>query len=267
MNTMKNLAGNDVSIFLFRFDLSGKGIDFVINEGIAADMYEDVDEKLMPLAHACGETLSRYKELSAGSTIMDGNILITGEFEVMLSRGLGKYFPETEKQALFGDAKRIADLLVEVMDRRTEEEKKGKHLDPIQNTPPRKPFPPDPVKLKSGLRRLGEDKRLRSQTQWAIEGKRLRPGLKRLRPEDLPPGVMASQSYDQRGHCLTFEHNALGELGRIVLIKVREGQMLIQAELHIGQEPADTPTTGRKQRLFEQIVATVNDRFQENFPE
>jgi hypothetical protein len=174
MNIMKNLGGNDVSIFLFRFDISGKGIDFVINEGIAADMYDDVDEKLMPLAHACGETLSRYKALSVGSTIMDGNILITGEFEVMLSRGLGKHFPETEKQALFGDAKRIADLLVEVMDRRTEEEKKGKHPDPIPNTPPRKPSHPDPAKLKRGLRQLGEDKRLRSQAQWAFEEKRVR---------------------------------------------------------------------------------------------
>lgn len=64
MNIMKNLAGNDVSIFLFRFDMSGNGVDFVMNEGIAADMYEDVDEKLIPLAHACCETLSRYKELS-----------------------------------------------------------------------------------------------------------------------------------------------------------------------------------------------------------
>jgi hypothetical protein len=267
MNTMKNLAGNDVSIFLFRFDISGNGIDFVMNEGIAADMYEDVNEKLMPLAHACGETLSRYRQLSATSIIMDGNILASGEFEVMLSRGLGKYFPEAEKQALFGDAKRIADLLVTVMDRRTKEGQERKPPNPPTSRKPLPPSPPDPMKLKQGLEQLGEDKRRRSQAQCAFEGKRKRPGLKPLRSEDLPPGVKASRGYDQRGHCLTFEHYTLGALGKIVLIKIREGRMLVQAELHIGQESTDAPTAKRKRRLFEQIVKTVNDGFQENFPE
>src|SRR5262249_12322522 len=82
MNNLKNLAGNDASIFLFRFEVFGNGISFVLNEGIASDMYEDVDEKLKPLAHACCETLVRYKHLSVSTTIMDGTILATGEFEV-----------------------------------------------------------------------------------------------------------------------------------------------------------------------------------------
>ncbi len=142
-----------------------------------------MDEKLKPLVHACCETLLRYKALSVSATLMDGNILTSGEFEVMLSRGLGKYFPPAEKQALFADAKRIADLLATVMDRRTREAKKGK-----RPRPSRQPAPPDPVKLKRGLGRLGEAKRLRAEAQWAAEGKRVRPSLKRLRPEDLPPG-------------------------------------------------------------------------------
>jgi hypothetical protein len=37
MNNLKNLAGNDVSLFLFRFELRGNGIDFVVNQAIAAD--------------------------------------------------------------------------------------------------------------------------------------------------------------------------------------------------------------------------------------
>jgi hypothetical protein len=41
---LKNIAGNEVSIFLFRFELRGRGIDFVLNEAIAADMYPEVDE-------------------------------------------------------------------------------------------------------------------------------------------------------------------------------------------------------------------------------
>jgi hypothetical protein len=107
MNPLKNLAGNAVSIFLFRFELRSKGIDFVLNQAIAADMYPDVDAKLQPLAHACCETLLRYKHLSVSNIIMDGNILATGEFEVMLSKGLGRHLAETEKEQLFQDAKRI----------------------------------------------------------------------------------------------------------------------------------------------------------------
>jgi hypothetical protein len=30
MENLKNLAGNDVALFLFRFVLRGKGIDFVL---------------------------------------------------------------------------------------------------------------------------------------------------------------------------------------------------------------------------------------------
>src|SRR5262245_39625255 len=107
MHRLKNLAGNDVSIFLFRFDLRGNGIDFVVNQAIAADMYQDVDEKLKPLAHTCCETLSRYRHLSVSTTIMDGNILATGEFEVMLSKGLGSSFVEDEKQQLFQSSRNL----------------------------------------------------------------------------------------------------------------------------------------------------------------
>ena len=130
MNNGKNLAGNDVSIFLFRFELSGNGIHFVLNEAIAVDMYPDVDKKLKPLAHACCETLLRYRHLSVSNTIIDGNILATGEFEVMLSKGLGRHVAETEKQQLFQDAKNIADLLVAVMDRKTQEDTEGKRQSP-----------------------------------------------------------------------------------------------------------------------------------------
>jgi hypothetical protein len=69
----ENIAGNEVSIFLFRFELRGRGIDFVLNEEIAADVYPDVDEELKPLVHACCETLLRYQRLSVSDTIMDGN--------------------------------------------------------------------------------------------------------------------------------------------------------------------------------------------------
>src|SRR5438309_966687 len=231
MNHLKNVAGNDVSIFLFRFEVIGNGINFVLIKGIASDMYEDVDEKLKPLAHACCETLVRYKHLSISSIIMDGNILDTGEFEVMLSKGLGRHFAETEKQQLFQDAKSIADLLIAVMDRRTKEEKEG-----LKQRQPPVQYPQNPTNIKKGLEALGKAKRIKAEVQWLAEGKRVRPGLKQLRPEDLPPGVKASRGYDHRGHCLIFEHETLGELGEIVLIKIHDGKMLIQAELYKGQD-------------------------------
>ena len=185
---MKNLAGNTVSLFLFRFELRGHGIDFVVNQAIAADMYPEVDEQLKPLAHACCETLVRYKHLSVTPTIMDGNLLATGEFEVMLSRGLGKYFADEEKQQLFQDANSIADLLIEVMDRRTKEEREGKQPN---SSHPRSSQRPKPIK--KGLEELGEAKHLQAELQWLAEGQRIRPGLQPLRPEDLPPGVTAAR--------------------------------------------------------------------------
>jgi hypothetical protein len=88
-----------------------------------------------------------------------------------------------------------------------------------------------------------------------------------LRPEDLPPGVTASRGYDHRGHCLIFEGKILGELGKIVLIKIREGQMLIQAEIYKGQDDMQAPLIEKKKHVLEQVVATVNNCFDENFPE
>ncbi len=268
---LKNLAGNDVAIFLYRFVLRGDdGIDFVMNEGIAADMYGDVNENLSPLVHACSETLLRYKHLSVTPEIMDGSILTTGQFEVMLSRGLGDRFQKKEKQELFNDAKRIADLLVEVMDRRTKEAKKGKHPDPVPDTSSRgssPPGPPDPAKLKEGLQKLGEEKDLRDKAKWSFEGKKVRPGLRRLRPEDLPPGVTASRGYDQRGHCLTFSHETLGELGKIVLIPVGENRTMIHADFLLASEDPNSPSAKNRMDVFEKVVAVVNGGFLENFPE
>lgn len=117
MANMRNIAGNDVSIFLFRFEQHPRGIDFVLNEAIAEDMQPDIEARLAPLVDACGRALMRHMHLSIGNIIMDGNILTTGQFEVMLSTGLGRFFEDVEKARLFKNAKSIADLLTEVMDR------------------------------------------------------------------------------------------------------------------------------------------------------
>jgi hypothetical protein len=254
--SLKNIAGNDVSIFLFRFELRGHGIDFVLNEAIAEDMYPDIDDKMKPLVHACCETLLRYKHLSVSNTIMDGNFLVTGEFEVMLSQGLGRHFAPVEKQRLFQDAKAIADLLGMVMDRGTQEQRQG-----IQRNPLPIERTPNPRKINKGLEELGNARLLEDELRWIAEGQTIRPGLKRLHPDDLPRDVTASRGYDHRGLCYVFEHKQYGELGRIVLIKVGEQEMLLQADLYTGQEKQESIIAKTKKQLFEQVVATVNDGF------
>ena len=255
---MKNLAGNPVSIFLFRFVIHGDSIDFVLNESIAEDLSQDIDEKIKPLIHACCETLLRYRHLNIGHTIMDGNILEDGGFEVMLSKGLGRHFAAQEKQNLFQDAKHIADLLMEVMDRATKALNQGKYVrQPLKH-------PQSPEKIKKGLEALAQEKHLLTELQCLAEGKSIKPGLKPLRSEDLPSGVTASRGYDHRGHCLIFHHTLLGELGKIVLITVRDDQLLLQAELCSGQGNLQDPLIKQKRKIFDAIVSTVNNRFEQD---
>jgi hypothetical protein len=163
--SLQNLAGHDAAIFLFRFDLTATGVSFVLNEGIAADMYADIDRLLLPLTQACGETLLRYRHWSSGVTIMDCIVLTNGECEIMLSPGLGKYLPEAEKQRLFADAGEIANLLAEVVTRRTKEEKAGKRTNSANM-----PAPADPARVKGGLERLGRAERRRAERERRAEG-------------------------------------------------------------------------------------------------
>jgi hypothetical protein len=50
-----------------------------------------------------------------------------------------------------------------------------------------------------------------------------------------------------------------------VLSKIRDGQMLLQAELYKGQAEVESPLVKQKKQVFEQVVATVNNCFNENF--
>ena len=75
MMGLKNIAGHDAAIFLFRFTLKpDRAISFDVNEEIVKEMPAGLSDKITPLAHACCETLARYRHLSLLSTIMDGYI-------------------------------------------------------------------------------------------------------------------------------------------------------------------------------------------------
>lgn len=244
---MKNLAGRPVSIFLFRFVLRKNAISFVLNEVIAKDMYPEIDEKMQPLVQACCETLLRYRTKCHGDTIMDGNILTDGCFEVMLSKGLGKHFVEREKQNLFNDARQIADLLEEVMERRTKEEQEGTYPGPqpvVRKIQPIQSFT-------KGMEALGERKKLLDELLFGYAPPKV--GKKRLSSADLPDGVVAKRGYDHRGHCVAFEHKKLGELGKIVLIPLGQNQILMEAELTKG----NLGTFDIRQEILQEIFSTV----------
>jgi len=111
-----------------------------------------------------------------------------------------------------------------------------------------------PKTIKKGLEELGHATRLQAEWQWMREGQRVRPGLRQLRPEDLPPGVSAARGYDHRGHCTIFAHETLGELGKIVLINIHEGKMLLQAELCKGQDSEESPLVKQKKHIPPNLV-------------
>lgn len=107
-------------IFLYQFDLKENGIDFVLNEQIAADMLPHYDAMLRPLVISLADTLQRYHSLSKHPTILTGKILDNGELEVMLSEGVGKYIDTyTKKQIILESGKCIADVLIQVMNYHT----------------------------------------------------------------------------------------------------------------------------------------------------
>lgn len=233
-------------IFLYQFVIHGDSIEFVLNQAIGEDMIPDVEQRLQPLVQVCSETLLRYKRFCRGNIIMDGNILMDEDFEVMLSQGMGKHFPDVEKDNLFTDAHAIAELLIEVMDRRSKEAEQGIHSEP-------KPVEQKRLSkqaINRGLEALGDQKLETTESSY-FDSEIL--SLSRLTPEDYPSGVKPRRSYDHRGHSMLFEHDKLGELGRIVLIDLDDGDLKLEVELS-----KDNPETfNKKQKLLEEIMSIV----------
>ena len=247
---MKNLAGNNVAIFLYRFVLRQNAISFVLNEAIAEDMYPDIEKQMQPIVHACSETLLRHKALCNGETIMDGNILTDNCFEVQLSPGLGVHFADKDKQNLFNDAHEIAKLLMEVMGRRSNEEQQGIYPGPqpvinkIERTGNSTP----------GFEALGQQQRLQDFTAMSdLES----PNLGRMKPEDLPENVIAKRSYDHRGYCIAFEHKTYGHLGKILLISMENGQTLMETEL----SKENPHYLGKKEMALKEVIAAIEANF------
>ncbi|MCD1416950.1 hypothetical protein IOC51_23285 [Vibrio parahaemolyticus] len=239
---MKNLAGNDVSIFLFRFEQQEKALSFVLNEAIAEDLYPDSQTQLLPLIHVCSETLLRYRHRCRTSAIMDMNILTDGDLEVMLSPGLGRYFPDREKLYLFSDAHDMAKILMNVMDRRSQEQETNV-------------LPQAPVSMPLELTSI--DEQLETLARERQHERRLasEPSLRfsPLTQDELPNGVRARMGYDHRGECLAFEHDTFGKLGKIVLSELGV-QTLMETELNRESDEH----WREKQALMEAIIPIIS---------
>ncbi|HDR3658546.1 TPA: hypothetical protein QCO67_005088 [Bacillus cereus] len=109
-------------IFLFRFDVTDKGMDFILNEEIAKDMYPDLEEMLRDLVKALCSMLEYYKVYNKEKTIFSGFIHDNEEAEVTLSKGFGKYIdPYTKNQIIFDHGKLITELCTTIMDWRSAE--------------------------------------------------------------------------------------------------------------------------------------------------
>ncbi|HDR7494664.1 hypothetical protein [Bacillus tropicus] len=109
-------------IFLFRIDVTDKGMDFILNEEIAKDMYPDLEEMLRDLVKSLCSILEYYKVYNKEKTIFSGVIHDNGEAEVTLSKGLGEYIDlYTKNQIIFDHGKLITELCTTIMDRRSAE--------------------------------------------------------------------------------------------------------------------------------------------------
>jgi hypothetical protein len=178
---------------------------------------------------------------------MDGNILTDGCFEVMLSSGLGIHFEDMEKQCLFNDANKIAELLIEVMDRRSNCDE-----DIVNESPVISKISPAGGNRKD-LEQLGEEQRLQDQLE---NNSGITPGTKRMTPSDLPDGVKASVSYDHRGRCYSFSHNELGELGKIIVIPFGNKQIKLASELYLNPRE----TIDDRSIIFQEVVGIISTR-------
>ena len=119
-----------------------------------------------------------------------------------------------------------------------------------------------PLNMKQSLEHLGKEQRLESELKAIAEGKTIRPGIKQMHPDDLPEGVTTTCGYDHRGTCYSFEHKTEGELGRIVLISLPNGQTQMQAELFYG---SNQPNLETKKAIFGEVVSVISNYFDEQF--
>lgn len=108
-------------ILLYRFELVDGGINFVLNEKIAEEIFHyepQYESMIRPLVASLSEVLNRYKIFCKDNVIFRSHIFDNNELEVLLSKGMGDYIdPYIKNQIIFETGITISNLLVEVMEK------------------------------------------------------------------------------------------------------------------------------------------------------
>lgn len=81
---------------------------------------------------------------------------------------------------------------------------------------------------------------------------------KRLKPEDMPPGVTVSLGYDDRGRCYLFDHFRYGHLGKLIVIDLFPNTLL-NAEIVNRREYESQFDYDERETIFNKAIMTISD--------
>ena len=89
----------------------------------------------------------------------------------------------------------------------------------------------------------------------------MKKNLKRMKPEDLPNGVIAILGEDLRGRCYLFEHNIFGPIGRMIIIEVEEEKSSFNYELFMGDDEIGSLPYMIRKDFLEEIIKAIGKYF------
>ena len=61
------------------------------------------------------------------------------------------------------------------------------------------------------------------------------------------------ERYDHRGHCIAFEHETLGELGKVIVAFIENDITLMVTEF----SKENPETSNEKQKVLEEVIAII----------
>lgn len=85
--------------------------------------------------------------------------------------------------------------------------------------------------------------------------------LKRMKPEDLPEGIIANLGEDPRGRCYLFEHNIFGPIGRMIIIEVEGDKSSLNYELFMGDDEIGSLPYIIRKDFLEEIIHSIGKYF------
>ena len=98
------------------------------------------------------------------------------------------------------------------------------------------------------------------QAEFALN-EQLKKEIKPMTPGDLPAGVTARSIAHPDGPCYAFHHDALGELGRIVLIPAGATHIELRAEIHENSRGKSD-----RENLFREVINRIRQSLKQLEP-